>query len=174
MKLARIAIAVIAALLLQVLLARYLGLRYLDLVLVVVVYSCFARDPVRAMFIGAAGGLIQDSFSGGLMGSTSFTKTVVAFLIGALSIRIALDKLFPRLIVMAAASLLSGLIYVGIHRLFGIDLVGFPVLPQLLKHLAWQILANVFAAAIFFRVLDLLSVEGERRDHGRIPRRSVV
>ncbi|MBI4469864.1 MAG: rod shape-determining protein MreD [Acidobacteria bacterium] len=174
MKSAKIAVAVLAALLLQVLVARYLRLRYLDLVLVVTVYSCFSRDPVSAMLIGAVAGLVQDGFSSGLMGSTSFTKTVVAFLAGTLSIRIALEKLFPRLVVMAAATLASGLIYVGIHRLFGIDLVGFPVLPQLARHMGWQVLANVAAAAVVFRLLDLVSVEKERRDRGRVPRRFMV
>lgn len=174
MRSAKIAIAVLAALLLQVLVTQYLRLRYLDLVLVATIYACFARDPVRAMLIGAAGGLVQDSFSGGLMGSSSFTKTAAAFLVSALGIRIALDKLFPRLIVMAAASILSGLIYVGIHRLFGIDLIGFPVLPQMARHLAWQVLANTVAAIVVFRSLDLIGIEKERRDRGRAARRSMV
>ncbi len=174
MKSAKIGIAVLAALLLQVLLARYVRLRYLDLVLIVTVYACFARDPVRAMIVGAAGGLAQDSFSGGLMGSASLTKTIVAFLVGTLSVRIALDNLLPRLIVMAGASALSGLIYVGIHRLFGVELVGYPVLQQLLKHLAWQLVTNVIAAAVAFRLLDFASIEKERQERGRPARRSAI
>ncbi|MBI3950820.1 MAG: rod shape-determining protein MreD [Acidobacteria bacterium] len=165
----KIAVAVVVALLLQLLIASYLrferfDLGYLDLVLIVTVYASFSRDPLWAMLVGASAGLVQDSFSGGILGTQSFIKTVIAFLAGSLSVHIALDNPLPRLIVMAGASIVSGLIFVGLHALFGIRLVPQPVEDSLVHHLGWQLLANVVGAAFIFRLLDtfMRGQEGRR------------
>jgi len=168
----KIALSVIAALLLQLLIAGYLrfkhfDLGYLDLVLLVTVYSSFGRDPLRAMLVGASAGLVQDSFSGGILGTHSFIKTLIGYVAGSLSVRLALDNPLPRLIVAACASIVNGLVYVGLHWLFGIRLVAQPVEDNLVRHLGWQLVANVLGAVIIFRVLDRIMRGPERRRERR-------
>lgn len=160
------------ALLLQFLIAGYLrfdhfNLRYLDLVLIVTVYSSFGRDPIRAMLVGAGAGLVQDTFSGGILGTQSFIKTFIGFLAGLLSVRIALDNPLPRLIAMAGASVLNGLIFVGLHWIFGIHLISPPIGQNLTRQLGWQLLANLIGAAIIFRLLDAFMRGRERRRERR-------
>ncbi|MCS6806590.1 MAG: rod shape-determining protein MreD [Acidobacteriota bacterium] len=159
MSVTKIILSTIAALLIQLLVSSYLrfpsfNLSHLDLVLIVVVYSCFGRDPLRSMLLGAGAGLVQDSFSGGILGTQSFCKTVIAFLTGSLSVRFALDSPLLRLFVMAGASILHGLIFVGLHSLFGVSLIEPPVQENLLRRLAWPLLANFIGAIIIFPLLD--------------------
>jgi rod shape-determining protein MreD len=171
--LTKIGFSVIAALLLQLLMARYLRFdrfdlgQYLDLVLIVTVYSSFGRDPLRAMLVGASAGLVQDSFSGGILGAQSFIKTIIGFVASSLSVRFALDNPLPRLIVMVGASIVNGLLFVGLHWLFGIGLIAQPVQDNLIRRLGWQLLANVLGAVIIFRLLDRIMRESERRRERR-------
>ncbi len=146
---------------------EHFDLGYLDVVLIVIVYSSFGRDPMRAMFLGAGAGLVQDSLSGGILGTQSFSKTVIAFLAGTLSVRFALDHILPRLVVMAGASILNGLIYVGLHALFGIRLIPEPVQENLIRHLQWQLVANIIGAVVIFRFLDWFASDRETRRERR-------
>jgi rod shape-determining protein MreD len=159
------------ALLVQLLIARYLRfrpylgyLRYLDLVLLVTVYVSFARNPVHTMLLGAFAGLVQDSFSQGIVGTNSFTKTVIGFFASVLSIRVALDNPVPRLIVLAGAAAANGLIYLGMHRLFGQNLLAGagPILPRLGAEIGWLVGINAGAAIFLFRMLDYFLVKRER------------
>jgi len=170
--LTKIALSVVAALVSQLLMARYLRFEHfnlddLDLVLIVTVYISLGRNPLRAMLVGASAGLVQDSFSGGILGAQSFIKTLIGFIAGSLSVRIALHNPLPRLIIMAAASIVNGLMFVGLHWLFGVRLVAPPVGDNLVRHLGWQLLANVVGAAIIFRILDAVMREPEGRRERR-------
>jgi rod shape-determining protein MreD len=141
-----------------------------DLVLIITVYASFGRNPLLAMLVGASAGLIQDSFSGGIFGAQSFAKTVIGFIAGSLSVRIALENFLPRLIVMAGASLLNGLIFVGLQELFEMHLVPNPILSNLARRLGWQLLANLIAAAIVFRLLNRFIVGNDRRRERKLAR----
>lgn len=161
-----------AAVVLQLLIARYLrfgrfDLGYLDVVLIVTVYSSFGRDPLRAMLVGASAGLMQDSFSGSILGAQSLIKTVIGLVASSLSVRLALDSPLPRLIVTGGASLTNGLLFVGLHQLFGIRLLAQPVLENLIRRLGWQLAVNLVGAVIIFRLLDQFMREKERRPERR-------
>jgi rod shape-determining protein MreD len=176
----KLALSVIAALVLQLLIARYLRFAHLDLgyvdpVLIVTVYTSFGRNPLLTMLVGTTAGLAQDSFSGGVFGSQGFTKTVIGFIVGSLSVRIALENVFSRLVVMTGASILNGLIFVGLQWLFWVNVVPNPVLGNLARRLGWELLANFIGAVIIFRLLDRLLAEdvlGRERKPLRVkPRR---
>lgn len=160
---AKTVVLIVIAIVGQLIIARYMtGLRSLDLILIATIYVSLERNPARALWVGAGAGLLQDSFSGGLIGVNSFAKTVIGFSTSTLSIRVALDSFLPRLIVMATAAALNGLIYLGLHHLFGQPLVSAPVLPQLGRRLGWVVLINTAAALLFFRLLDYWLVVRER------------
>jgi rod shape-determining protein MreD len=164
--LARTLLSVVAALLLQLVIARYLRVgpaNYLDLVLIVTVYSGFRRDPMMAMLIGAGSGLVQDSFSGALLGTQSLTKTLIGFFVGSLSVRVALDNLVPRILVLAGASVLNLLLFVGLHRMFGVILIAQPLGDHLATYLAWHVVANALTAIFIFLALNKFLSEETRR-----------
>lgn len=151
--------------------ARYIGsLRSLDLILITTIYVSFERNPFRALWVGAGGGLLQDSFSGGLVGINSFAKTVIGFSASALSIRVALDSFLPRLLVMATAAAANSAIYLGLHHLLGQPVVAAPVLSPLARRVGIAILVNTVVAMVVFRLLDYWLLAGERK---RAPGRPV-
>ncbi len=156
-------VVIIAALLVHLLIVRYVRvLRPVDVVLIVTVYVGFARDPVRAMLVGAGAGLLQDSFSGGIVGAQSLAKMVVALLVSWVSIRVALDHFPLRFIALVLATALHALIYLGLHGLFGQNLVGNPVWPTLLGEVGWLAGANGVAALALFALLDRIFAERDR------------
>lgn len=156
-------VVVIAALLVHLLIVRYVSvLRSVDVVLIVTVYVGFGRDPVRAMLVGAGAGLLQDGFSGGIVGAQSLAKMVVALLVSLVSVRVALDHLPLRFIAMVLATALHTLLYLGLHWLFGQNLIGNPVWPTLLGEMGWLAGANGIAALVLFALLDRVFAERER------------
>lgn len=164
MSLTKTVVVIIAALLVHLLIVRYVRvLRPVDVVLIVTVYVAFARDPVRAMLVGAGAGLLQDGFSSGIVGAQSLAKTVVALLVSLVSVRVALDHLPLRFIALVLATALHALIYLGLHWLFGQNLLGNPVWPTLLGEVAWLAGANGVAALILFALLDWVFAERERK-----------
>jgi len=167
----KIVIVVIVATLVQLIISRYVRvLRPVDVILIVTVYVSFARDPVRAMLVGASAGLLQDGFSGGIVGAQSLAKTVVALLVSLVSIRVALDHLPLRLVALVLAAALHTLIYLGLHRLFGQNLIGNPVWPTLLRDMGGLAGINGTAALVLFGLLDRVFAERERT-FGRTARR---
>jgi rod shape-determining protein MreD len=167
----KIIITLLVATLVQLVIVRYVRvLRPVDVILIVTVYVSFARDPVRAMLVGASAGLLQDGFSGGIVGAQSLAKTVVALLISLVSIRVALDHFPLRVIALGVAVAVQTLLYLGLHWLFGQNLIGHPVWPMLLQEVARLAGVNGAAALVLFGLLDRVFAEKERTA-GRTVRR---
>ncbi len=108
----KIAIVVALAVVLQTTLRNLPGvvgqsLAYVDLPLVVATYFALRRDVVGAMLAGFAAGLATDVFSSGLLGANAFSKTLVAYLIAALAVRVSLDSPVVRIPVIAGAAALA-------------------------------------------------------------------
>ena len=58
---------------------------YLDLFLVTAVAFGVVRGRMTGMLTGTVGGLVQDAFSGGLLGLNGLSKTTVGYLAGIVS-----------------------------------------------------------------------------------------
>ncbi len=160
---AKIIITLLIATLVQLVIVRYVRvLRPVDVILIVTVYVSFARDPVRAMLVGASAGLLQDGFSGGIVGAQSLTKTVVALLVSLASVRVALDHFPLRVTALGVAAAVQTLLYLGLHRLFGQNLIGDPAWPALLEDVGWLVGINAVAALVLFELLDRIFAERER------------
>ncbi len=159
----KIVLVILIAGLAQLIIGRYARvLRPVDLILLLVVYVSFARNPLRGMLVGAVAGLLQDGFSGGIVGAQSLAKTVVALVVSLLSVRIALDHLLPRVIVLVLAVLVNTLIYLGVHRLFGQNLIGNPMWPALAYTLGGLAGANAIAALLLFPLGDRIFAERDQ------------
>ena len=117
-----IAVLLIVAVALQsALRAIWQPLGYVDLGLVVVVYFALQREPLQALVVAAAAGLATDFVSGrpALLGAGGFSKTLTAYAVYFVAQRVMLDTTLLRIPVLAGASLIDNLVYVGMHRMLG-------------------------------------------------------
>ena len=116
--------------------------RFFDLPLVVVIYYGLIKGPAGALLTGAGAGLLQDSLSGTLLGVTSLSKALVGYLVGVLGLRFALAPFMARVLVLAAATVLSGSIEVGTLAIMGRQLA-YSTYP----HLFERVLGNCIVGA---------------------------
>ena len=119
--------------------------RSVDLVLLVVVYFGSLGARVGSMLAGAAGGLLEDVWFGGLMGLHGFTKTLIGYLLGGLGARFDLTSPAARLI----AVLLATLVERGVEPAVLLGL-GMQAAPVDLADLVWRSTGNLLVGALFF------------------------
>jgi rod shape-determining protein MreD len=114
-------IAVAGALVLQTTLSGLLvgGTIAVNLVLVGVVYVALTYGAVTGLLAGAAGGLIQDALSGGIVGIGGLSKTLVGFVVGVLGAQFNLSTSVPRLVMFVAATFLHELVFGGLQAIAG-------------------------------------------------------
>jgi rod shape-determining protein MreD len=154
----KVTIALIIAVLLQWTLRNVAEpFAYLDLPLIVVVYAALQRDSLKAIFFGTFAGLAVDALSGGLLGASGFTKTLVAYMVSELARRVYLDNLLLRIPVIAGACVLDDLIYYGLHRLLGQPPVGDPVII-----ISYTLIGTTITGTAAFLLLDYLLKERAR------------
>jgi rod shape-determining protein MreD len=111
----------IAAVLLQTSIGRIVeGPLPVDIVLVVAACAGIKGGPVTGMLAGTFGGLVQDAMTAGVIGIGAWAKTTVGFLTGVIGTQFIVAKPLPRFMVLAAASVLHGLVFVGLYRLLGL------------------------------------------------------
>lgn len=86
MRVLEVAAALLTAFVVQTLGGRYFWplQRYLDLFLVTAVGFGLVRGRMVGMFAGTVGGLIQDGFSGGMLGLNGLSKTTMGYLSGVI------------------------------------------------------------------------------------------
>ncbi|MCC6824971.1 MAG: rod shape-determining protein MreD, partial [Acidobacteria bacterium] len=121
----KLTIAIIIAVVLQWTLRNVADFfMYVDFPLIIVVYAALQRNSIRALLFATVSGIAVDALSGGLLGSSGFTMTAIAFGVAEIARRVYLDNLLLRIPVIAGASILSSLIYFGIHKLFGQEPAG--------------------------------------------------
>lgn len=130
---------------------------YIDFVLIVVVYAALQRNAMRAILFGTFAGLAVDALSGGLLGASGFSKTLVAYMVSELARRVYLDNLLLRIPVIAGACILDDLIYYGVHRLLGQE----PNV-QVMVTISYTLIGTTIAGTMFFVLLDYLSSERSR------------
>jgi len=87
------------------------GATVVNLVLVALIYLALAYGPVAGLLAGTAGGLVQDSLAGGIIGVGAFSKTLVGFVIGLLGAQFIVSQSLPRLFMFVAGTLIHELCY---------------------------------------------------------------
>lgn len=155
------------ALALQTTLGRFMvgGTVAVDLVLVAVVMVALATGPVGGMFAGTAAGLVQDVLSTGVLGIGGLAKSVVGFLVGAVSQQFIVTAALPRLVMFVAATVLHAALFMGLY--VGLGLRAF---PNPWPAVATQALGNALVGLVAFGVIESLPGIVERR-RGRHVRR---
>jgi rod shape-determining protein MreD len=119
MRTAGVLLALAGALALQTTLAGLTvgGATAVNLVLVAVVYVALAFGPVSGLLAGSAGGLVQDSLAGGIVGIGGFSKTLVGFLVGVLGAQFIVAQPLPRLVMFVGATVVHELCYQSLYAL---------------------------------------------------------
>lgn len=138
MKATTVGLALAGALALQTTLARLLvGEGQIDLVLVVVVYVALAGGPVAGVWTGTVGGLAQDTLSGGIVGVSGLTKTLVGFAVGVIGSHFIVAPLGHRFVIYVMATVLHAVSFVGLYAA-----IGFGMWPVSFAGVIAQALAN--------------------------------
>jgi rod shape-determining protein MreD len=168
----KIAIVVALAVVLQTTLRNLPGvgqsLVHVDLPLVVATYFALRRDVVGAMLAGFAAGIATDIFSTGLLGANAFSKTLVAYLIAALAVRVSLDNPVVRIPVIAGAAALDAVVVVLLHRI-----LGQPPLAPFAEATAYKLIGTTVAGTFIFYLLDIFfSDRARQRRHFAFRRRA--
>jgi rod shape-determining protein MreD len=144
-------------------LGQWLG--HIDWFLLMTVYIGLQRDPIRALFTGAAAGLVQDIFSGGrAIGVNGFAYVLAAYITHRIAAFIVVDNMFVRFLTVIAASVVSTGVRLAFYALLKVEL---PVLAggrTVAAILVFGIFANLIASILFYMPLDrFLSRDGSLR-----------
>ena len=159
MRAAGIILAVAAALALQTTFARYFrGNLALDLVLVVVVYVALTSGPVTGLLTGTFAGLVQDAMSTGVIGIGGLAKTLVGFVAGIVGTQFIVTHSIPRFVVFFGATLLHGLVFIGLYVLLDLRHFESPYAA-----VVGQAAANAAVGVMAFQLAELLPGAVERR-----------
>lgn len=164
MRVAGVALALAAALLLQPTVARVLAGApvSVDLVLVVVVYAGLRAGAVTGLAAGTAGGLVQDILSSGILGIGGLAKTVVGFFAGVIGTQFIVAQPLPRFVVFVGATLAHALLFSGLYELLDLRTFGWPGAA-----LAGQAVGNAVVGVVAFQVAELVPGMVERRRAAR-------
>jgi rod shape-determining protein MreD len=142
------AVLVLAIALQSSLRAVWPPLAFVDLPLIVVVYFALQRDVLQALVVAAAAGLAMDALGGGLLGAGGFSRTLTAYVVYLAAARVMLDTTLLRIPVLAAATVIDGSVFVGMHRLLGQSLA-VPFMQMILYKLVATTVAGTLLLYIF-------------------------
>src|SRR5262245_4679141 len=138
------------------LLNRFEYLRLIDLFLLLNIYFALNFEQLPCMIISISSGLIQDTFSGGILGPNAFSKTTIAYLISSLSSRLMLKHPLVVMILIFISTCLDLLIIRGLYSLFGM-----PVFPLSIRQIVWAAAINSIIGIVSFQIADRFRVKKE-------------
>lgn len=126
-------------------------LGFVDLTLILVVYFALQREALQALVVAAIAGLAMDLLTGppALLGAGGFSKVLTAYTVYFFASRVMLDTTLLRIPVLAGASLLDNLVYVGMHRLLGQT----PPTP-FIQSLSYKLIATTVAGTILLYLYE--------------------
>jgi rod shape-determining protein MreD len=146
-----VVIAILLAFVLQTVAARYVPFlaAHLDLFVVVAAGFGLARGRMSGMVAGAAAGLLQDAFSGGLLGYNGISKTTVGYLSGIVGRHLIIRGFSSRVLFFVLATMLDMGILAAVGYVAELPrVVGEGFTPLYLC------IGNAIAGILLVRVLD--------------------
>jgi len=143
--------AVVAALLLQAYLPLFSSYaNTVDLPLLITIYlALLRRSPIVGLLIGLAVGIGQDSLSHGPVGFYGIIKTIVGYLCSSLTLVLAVEPLFTRLVLVLGFYLMHQAVFWAMQRVLLAQIADFVWRRTLLLALL-----NCVVAAVVYRFLD--------------------
>lgn len=111
----------------------FAGVPFPDILLIIVFYFAYSRRTMEGTLFAFLMGYIEDSFSGTLMGSTSFTLIITFILVYLFSTRVHFTSPQARFIFGSSLELLKLLLLFVLVRLTGHEAeLSFWIIPQAL------------------------------------------
>lgn len=126
----RTLIAIAAILLVQTMvLGRFERVQAIDLFLLFNVYYALNFPPLSCIAVSVVSGVIQDAFTGGIIGMNAFSKTIVAYCIAVLSSRLMIKHPLILMVLIAVATAIDLLTIYLLHLLLGLPqiILSYPV-----------------------------------------------
>ncbi len=118
-----------------------------DLILLLAVFAGLYRGEIKGGLVGFLGGLLEDSFSGGLLGMGALSKTVAGTLAGLLGNKLYRESPLVQLTVALAAVIAHELLYLCLSSIYAVP----PFLPaKIIKLISLNIAINTALAAPIF------------------------
>jgi len=155
-------LATVVAVAAQTTLDRWFSTNTIDLVLVVVVYNALTSGRVGGMLAGSFAGLVQDALSGGVIGMSGLSKTIVGFVAGIVGTQFIVTHSASRFVVFFLATVVNAAIFMGLYELLGLRHFGTPVVA-----VAGQGLGNAVVGVLAFKGVEVLPGAVERRRMAR-------
>lgn len=152
MKAFGVALALLAALLLQTALSRVLPgqARIFDPFLLVMVYYGLSGGETQGMVVGALGGWIQDiQFGGSVLGLSGLTRVLIGFAVGMAGTRFHLSEPAPRALVLFVAALADGLVFGALASAFDVGITRLSPLAMFARAAV-----NAAVGALAFELVD--------------------
>ncbi len=150
-------LAILAVLLVQtMLLSRFEWLKTLDLFLLLNIYFALNFEQIPCMAFSISSGLVQDTFTGGILGPNAFSKTTIVYFISGLSSRIMLKHPLVIMILIVISTAVDLLILRGLYVLFEM-----PVFPLSLQQLGIAAIMNSIIGIVGFQIADRFRVKKE-------------
>ncbi len=130
-------------------LTRFDWFQNLDLFLLLNIYIALNTAPLPCIPVALVSGLIQDAFSGGIIGMNAFSKTVVAYFIAVLSSRLMIKHPVILMLLVAIATTVDLLAIHLLYRLFSLP-------PALLSYLAFiqATVLNMVVGVLGFHIAE--------------------
>jgi rod shape-determining protein MreD len=131
-----IALALLAALLLQTALTKVLPAqaRIFDPFLLLMVYYGLAGGESQGMLVGGLGGWIQDiQFGGAVLGLSGLTRVLLGFGVGMAGTRFHLSEPAPRALVLFLAALADALVFGALASAFDVGVTRMAPLTLLVR-----------------------------------------
>jgi rod shape-determining protein MreD len=167
----KIAITLIVALLLQIMLSKHLGFfRYIELPMLVTVYFALMRDPLLGMTTGLVSGLGSD-IGAGPLGVGGFSKTLIGYVIAAVSIKFPLENPLARLGIVALATAANVVLVVGLYLMLGQSPQNVSAWGEFGKMIGWRTVGNTLTSVPLFIILDRVFSEQTQATRMAVKRR---
>jgi rod shape-determining protein MreD len=144
-------------------------LGFIDLPLIVAVYYGLRRELTTCLLVAALAGLGADLLSGGLLGAGLVSKVVAAYVTVSLALRVMVDNPLARIPVLAGATAISTLVYIGSHVLLGQTIPQHPLVEWVAK----QLFATTAVGSLLMLIVDNFFSERARQKRQFATRRRV-
>lgn len=93
-----------------------------DLFLLAVVTTALARQPLPSQLFGAVAGLLEDAFTGNIIGINALSMTIIAFTIAGLKESVLIKGTFQRTLAFMLAGIADLLIENGLRLTFNLPI----------------------------------------------------
>jgi rod shape-determining protein MreD len=153
----RTILAIAAVLLVQTMvLGRFQRAQSIDLFLLLNIYYALNFSPLSCIAVGLTSGIIQDAFTGGIIGMNAFSKTVVAYVIALISSRLMIKHPMILMLLVGVGTIVDLAIVFLLRKLFGLPEVLLPY-----QTYATAIILNMLVGVLAFHVTDRIRTRME-------------